>query len=477
MSEITAIINVYKRPHTIDVQLEAIRSQTIQPKCIFIWNNGNKTVDLTKYKNMPDVRVFDNNYNFGVWSRFLIGFLAPTEYICIFDDDTVPGPRWFENCLSSMKERQALYGTIGVIFKDVDRYSHFKRYGWDGPCYRSTPVDIVGHSWFFKREWLSHFVREEPQVYTKISNGEDMHFSFMLQKYANIPTLVPPHPANDMTLWGSQPKTAWAWGCDGNSETGAHYPIDKMYTEYIARGFTTLIKRQHASSQSDLEMFKTKIKNRIPFAVIRPSDREYHVLQNSTLTNCDNWTFRAGGRLSNDLKEAIELASKTCCYIGIPCECDNKSMAQWYYNTFKMHPLYTTFANIFVNANWKNFTDFLMNDKVPFTFIGPQNNTSQFVIENFIQIPEFLVNEWDTKGQEYTDLILSQISSCTNQIFLFSCGPIAKILIAKLWASNPHNIYLDIGSSLDLFLKGHTNRGYISGPQKYCNFSPSVITI
>jgi len=187
MNNITAIINIYKRPHTIDIQLDAIRSQTIPPSCIFIWNNGNKT-DLTKYKNMKDVRVFDNNFNFGVWSRFLIGFLAPTEYVCIFDDDTVPGVRWFENCLASMKKRTALYGTIGVIFKDLDRYIHLKRYGWDGPCESSTPVDIVGHSWFFRKEWLNYFVREEPQVYNKISNGEDIHFSFMfdiLEYYNN----------------------------------------------------------------------------------------------------------------------------------------------------------------------------------------------------------------------------------------------------------------------------------------------------
>jgi hypothetical protein len=477
MSDITAIINVYKRPHTVDVQLAAIKAQTIQPKCIFIWNNGNKDVDLTKYKEMPDVRVFDNNYNYGVWSRFLIGFLAPTEYICIFDDDTVPGTRWFENCLSSMSEKVALYGTIGVVFGALDRYVALKRYGWDGPCDTSMPVDIVGHSWFFRKEWLSYFVREEPQVYNKISNGEDVHFSFMLQKYANIPTLVPRHPANDMSLWGSQPKTAWEWGCDGRSETGAHYPIDKMYTEYLARGFRILIQRQIVSSKSDLEMFKEKIHNRTPFAVIRPADGEHYVLNNQTITNCDHWTFNSGGKLHNDLKDAIHLAAKTSCYVGIPCECDNKSMAEWYYNTFKLHPLYTTFANIFVNANWKDYINFFTNEKISFTFIGPKNNSSPFLIENFVQIPEFLVNEWDTKADEYTKLIEDLVVKSRNKIFLFSCGPIAKIFVARAWALHPYNIYLDVGSSLDLFLKGATNRYYTSGEQKYCNFSPSLINI
>lgn len=476
-TDITAIINIYKRPHTVDTQLEAIRSQTIPPKCIFIWNNGNKNIDLTKYKVMPDVRVFDNNFNYGVWSRFLIGFLAPTKYICIFDDDTVPGNRWFENCIESMENKEALYGTIGVIFKEFDRYVHLKRYGWDGSCNSSVAVDIVGHSWFFKKEWLKYFVREEPQVYTKISNGEDIHFSFMLQKYANIPTLVPPHPLNDTSLWGSQPKTAWEWGCDGNSETGSNYPIDKMYTEYINRGFSILIQRQNTTSKLDLDIFKNKIINRIPFAIIRPSGGEYHILQNKTITNCDNWTFESGGKLYNDLKGAIELAVKTSCYIGIPSESDNKSVAEWYYKTFNLHPYYTTFANIFVNANWNNFIEFLNNQKIVFTYIGPSNNPSSFFIENFIQIPEFLVNDWDTKCNEYMDKIQSIIVKSVNKIFLFACGPLSKIFIAQAWAKHPYNIYLDIGSSLDLFLKGSTNRYYTTGDQTYSYFTPSLITL
>ena len=152
-------------------------------------------------------------------------------------------------------------------------------------------------------------------------------------------------------------------------------------------------------------------------------------------------------------------------------------MAEWYYNTFKLHPLYTTFANIFVNANWKPFIDLLINEKISFTFIGPKNNTSPFLIENFIQIPEFLVNDWDSKGEEYMNMKRTILSKSVNKIFLFSCGPIAKIIIAKAWAANPHNIYLDVGSSLDLFLKGSTNRHYTTGEQKSCQFTENLIKV
>ena len=481
MSGITAIINIYKRPHILDEQLHAIRTQTIKPQCIFIWNNGNTDIDLSKYKNDTTIRVFDNNYNFGVWPRFLIGLIAPTEFICIFDDDTIPGPQWFENCMNSMKKKEALYGTIGVVFKhNLKMYTVDRRYGWDGPQNTTKYVDIIGHSWFFKRHWLNYFVREPFDIYTRSRNGEDMYLSFMLQKYANIQTCIPPHPIDNKNLWGSMPHTAWKYGCDGNSESCKYDSFNVMYEEYLSRGFRTLVSRTLATTTTDLPYFLDMIHNRTPFAIIRPADGEYHILKNNTLTNIDNWTFHSGGKLHTDLNNAIQLASDKSCYIGIPCTCCNDSMAKWYVNQFNINPLYTTFANIFVNANWKKWIEFINNSKISFTLIAPYNK-SKFFINNHIEIPEYLVNNWDTMGERYIEKILTEVKSTKHTIYMFSSGPISKILIARAWAEHPYNIYLDIGSSLDFFLKGTTNREYVydsSGlSQLVCKFNTDLIRL
>ena len=462
MSDITAIVNVFKRPHILKQQLDAIRSQSLPPSCIIIWNNGNKTIDLTEYKNDPLFRVCDNNFNSGVWSRFIIGYLAPTTYISIFDDDTIPGNNWFKNCMDSMNKKEALYGTIGVLFDTGNKYIHLKRYGWSNPINESTPVDIVGHSWFFKKEWLNYFTRESPQVYSKISNGEDIHFSHMLQKYGNIATYVPPHPANDQSMFGSIPTTAWEYGCDGNSETGAHYPLHLTFAEYISRGFIRLIDRQTATSTTDFDFFSSLIMNKTPFALIRPADGEYHVLQNNTLTNIDNWTFTKDSRLSSDLKRSLHIASNKNCYVGIPCNCCNRTMANWYVDTFKLNPLYTTFANVFVNKNWKRWINLLKCDKISFIYVGPYACPPDFSMQKHIPIPEFLVNEWDFKADQTIETIMTEVKKYKNTLILFSCGPIAKILISQAWAEHPYNIYLDAGSSLDLFTKKSTNREYAS---------------
>lgn len=239
-ADITAIINIYKRPHTVKDQIDAILNQTIKPKNIYIWNNGNQSIDLSEYKQNPNIRVFDNNANYGVWSRFLIGFLASTEYICIFDDDTIPGPKWLENCYNTIQTHNGLLGTIGVKFITKTSYQPIQRYGWANPNEDVVEVDIVGHAWFFRREWLSTFWRELPDIDQSPIVGEDIHFSYTLKKYLGLSTYVPPHPANDKSMWGSMPELAWKIGQDSAAISMNHSNLDVMsqtYVNYIKKGF------------------------------------------------------------------------------------------------------------------------------------------------------------------------------------------------------------------------------------------------
>jgi hypothetical protein len=184
-----------------------------------------------------------SNKNLGVWARFAFALNAKTEYICVFDDDTIPGPKWLENCLDSMKIREGLYGTIGIKFPEP-RY-HFTlddRVGWDRPNTDITQVDIVGHAWFFKRCWLKYLWNYIPDYETDLKCAEDINFSFELQK-AGIPTLVPPHPPGQYEYYGSFPPKAWNYGCDSNAISGestAPLRFERAMTSALHRGFKLL---------------------------------------------------------------------------------------------------------------------------------------------------------------------------------------------------------------------------------------------
>lgn len=237
-SEITVVLNVFKRLKNLSKQIDAINSQTIKPHKILIWKNKSEQ-DLP-----PDILskalVSQNNYNYGVWARFAFALNAKTKYICIFDDDTIPGKKWFENCLTTMENCEGLLGTRGLRFKSRYRYSPNDGFGWDNPCNEIKRVDIVGHSWFFKREWLSAFWRELPPIDSSHIAGEDIHFSYTIQKYFGLNTFVPPHPKNDQEFWGSLPSYAVSMGNDHvgiSTKDDSIIRFNKALKFYTDKGF------------------------------------------------------------------------------------------------------------------------------------------------------------------------------------------------------------------------------------------------
>ena len=158
-----------------------------------------------------DIRVSEKND--GVWARFNYARSAKGRYICLFDDDTIPGSRWLENCYANMVEEEGVYGTIGIVITEKGKYpfgGHY-RVGWGNPYSKKVEVDFVGHSWFFKREWLEYMFDGTEKYQDFKYAAEDMCLSVQCLK-RNIKTFVPPHPHGKLDFWGSNPETAERFG-------------------------------------------------------------------------------------------------------------------------------------------------------------------------------------------------------------------------------------------------------------------------
>ena len=198
-ADITVILNCYRRPYNLKMQVEALKNQTVKPKQIWLWINyheDNKDFDPT---TLGVDRIFKNDFNWKFYGRFAASLLADTEYIAIYDDDTIPGDRWHENCMDTMKTHEGILGSAGIILKS-SQYINHDRCGWPTQNPTTTEVDLVGHAWFFKREWLRYLWQEKPVTW---DNGEDIQFGFMAKVYGGIPTYCPPHPRDDRGLHGS----------------------------------------------------------------------------------------------------------------------------------------------------------------------------------------------------------------------------------------------------------------------------------
>lgn len=198
MNDITVILNCYKRASYLPEQIQAINNQSIKPQDIMVWSN--KPEEGTQY-NVDElgVKAVYANHNFKFHGRFAFGLLAKTEYVAFFDDDTIPGPQWFENCLNYMGE-DLILGSTGVRYLG-DAYAPHKKFGWNAENnIKLEYVDLVGHSWFMKRSTLQYLWYENPISW---ENGEDIQLSGFAYKYGGIKTAVPPHNPNDKSGWGS----------------------------------------------------------------------------------------------------------------------------------------------------------------------------------------------------------------------------------------------------------------------------------
>ena len=179
---ISVILTKHKRTHLFEKQLQRVKSQSVKPTEIIVVDNTQQ--------------------NLGVWSRFSTAIHAKNEFVCVIDDDTIPGTLWLEHCFNQFNRREGLYGTHGWIFNSNKQWKgNYKRIGWPSQNEETIEVDYVSHNWFFKKDWLKWYWNyiPEPRFF---NCGEDMNFSFQLQKQG-IQTFVPPHPKNNKSLWGS----------------------------------------------------------------------------------------------------------------------------------------------------------------------------------------------------------------------------------------------------------------------------------
>lgn len=251
VGNITVILNGYKRPHTLKEQYQAIMAQSIKPAEVMFWrNDGDVTAGANSFpKDVVDACVsFQGNKNLGVWARFSFALMAKTKYVCVFDDDTIPGNRWIENCILTNKKHRGLLCTVGVIFHTDRGYDGpYHRVGWPEPNEQTQPVDLPGHSFFFERELLTAFWRELPDP-KFVRCGEDIHFSYAIQKYMGLNTYVPPHPKNDMSLWGSLPTKAMTYGTDlvavSNPQTNGGLSMNEMVMICRSKGYKFVRDRE-----------------------------------------------------------------------------------------------------------------------------------------------------------------------------------------------------------------------------------------
>lgn len=242
MDDVTVIMSVYKRPYSFKEQYEKIKNQTYKNINTVIWINKAEGVSLSQdILNNPESVYSETNH--GVWGRFGLAEKYNTKYICIIDDDTIPGIRWIENCINTIKTHPGVITTRGVVseYGTDFRYpnpSSYTAFGWGNPNKKTIQVDMGCHCWFFEKELLQTFWATAPKE-LPMNHGEDMHLSYAAQ-LDQKGTFVPPHPENDLDMWGSHPNTGHSYGSDKNAiswNNQANLGMNKYWNALRKKGF------------------------------------------------------------------------------------------------------------------------------------------------------------------------------------------------------------------------------------------------
>jgi hypothetical protein len=163
----------------------------------------------------------------------------------MIDDDTIPGSEWIENCINTMKTHKGLLGCRGVRMSGDD-YMNYPGCKYESICGNNDnveQVDIMGHCWFFERDWLKYYWLEAPNIRPN-HGGEDMHFSYAVQKHLNLNTYVPPQPSSNREMWGSLDPSKYGEDLVATSRTSSGFGDANMYWNYLlAKGYK-LVKDQ-----------------------------------------------------------------------------------------------------------------------------------------------------------------------------------------------------------------------------------------
>lgn len=217
--------------------------------------------------------------------------------------------------------------------------------------------------------------------------------------------------------------------------------------------------------REDLEFIIEKIKRREHFAFSKYADGEYKILRNQKIRNVDNWVFNPDedANLFNLLYNSF-IYNHPEYYVGISCPCCQPTEnINWMRETVTTKNV--TWANLFVNSNY----DFFVNNAFPefnnwngkvilFANEVGINKKLPFRVDEYVgvKLPAWKNGDLDrliNVGNELAD-------RDSNQLFLFSAGPVGNILSFLLFSNNKNNTYLDIGSTTNRWIVGN-NRGYL----------------
>ncbi|GAB2233692.1 hypothetical protein Droror1_Dr00002921 [Drosera rotundifolia] len=219
-AKVTVILNHFKRK-TLCSQLDSLLQQTLPFHHVWVLAFGSPNEQSLKriVETYNDTRIsfISSTYDFKYFGRFQMALQTEGDLVYILDDDMIPGKRMLEimsHVAGTEKYQNVVLGSIGRIlpFRMKDfTFPSYRKFGikeaglyLPDPAYdilveKVVQVDFLSSSWFLSSELVKTLFIEDPFTFM---TGEDLHLSYLLQKYRDAGSFVVPVDPSDKETWG-----------------------------------------------------------------------------------------------------------------------------------------------------------------------------------------------------------------------------------------------------------------------------------
>jgi len=223
----------------------------------------------------------------------------------------------------------------------------------------------------------------------------------------------------------------------------------------------------------DIQILHKAIEEKRPFTLSKFADGEWMVMENKDLDNREFQYRVSDGRQGPEFTRARDALIDSFryqhpqYYVGISCPCCQGDNFERMIKFSKQPKERLTWANIWVNTNYGYFLGNILPEFKNYEVHLVANEAGHFGNIPFPVKMAWLVsnNAW-VEDWDMIENLCTAAKSEQGALFLFCCGPFGNILAHKLTEASDKNTYLDIGSTLNPFLKVEGfKRGYFNSWQ------------
>lgn len=204
----------------------------------------------------------------------------------------------------------------------------------------------------------------------------------------------------------------------------------------------------------EFDRFFDKIYNKENFTFLRYGGGERLIMSNLHVVGEDNWEIVSNERFAKYLLQTLEINDERVWY-GISCPCCDKISYLFYQTHITSKNI--SFANLFVNINYKRFKQYFENIQEDAILIANYKAKDKKIgnlnILKHYELQDDCNSFFDNGLNDFINNIKDDFGNKNNILYVVSAGPLSEIIIYELFKHNPNNRYIDFGSSIDFYFK------------------------